>query len=88
MGQLTIVERNQSSPIPKFTRQHRDAIGWKLRPQEEENAPDTLKLVGMVDTKQTSWCSPCQEPHHEDECPRRDEYSFDSMKFMDMICNF
>jgi hypothetical protein len=88
MGRLTTVERNQSAPRPQFTRQQRDATGWKPRPQQEAKAPDTLKPVGMVDTEQTPWCSPCQEPHREDECPRRDEDSSDSMNFMDMICNF
>jgi hypothetical protein len=37
----------------------------------------------MVDTK--SWCFTCQEPHIEDEFPRRDEDSSDDMNFMDMI---
>jgi hypothetical protein len=69
MGRLTTVERNQSTPRPQFTRQQRDATGWKPRPQQEAKAPDTLKPVGMVDTEQTPWCSPCQEPHREDECP-------------------
>jgi hypothetical protein len=88
MGRLTTVERNQSAPRPQFARQQRDATGWKPRPQQEAKAPDTLKPVGMVDTEQTPWCSPCQEPHREDECPRQDEDSSDSMNFMDMICNF
>jgi hypothetical protein len=42
----------------------------------------------MVDTEQTLWCYSCQEPHREDECPRRDEYSSDSVNFMDIIYNF
>jgi len=42
----------------------------------------------MVDTEQTPWCIPCQEPHQEDECPQWNEGSPDNMKFMDMICNF
>jgi hypothetical protein len=82
------VERNQSTSRPQFTRQQRDAIGWKPRPQQEEKAPDTLNLVGMVNTEETPWCSPCQEPHWEDECPRCDEDSSDGINFMDMICNF
>jgi hypothetical protein len=88
MGRLTTVERNQSALRPQFTRQQRDAIGWKPKPQQEAKAPDTLNPVGMVNTEETPWCSPCQEPHLEDECPRRDEESSDSMNFMDMICNF
>jgi hypothetical protein len=67
MGHLTIVERNKFSPRPQFTRQERDAIGWKPRPQQEAKAPNTLKPVGMVDTK--TWCLKCQEPHKEYECP-------------------
>ena len=42
----------------------------------------------MVDTEQILWLSLCQEYHREDECPQRDEYSSDSMIFMDMIYNF
>jgi hypothetical protein len=53
MGRLTTVERNQSAPRPQFTRQQRDATGWKPRPQQEAKAPDTLKPVGMVDTKRS-----------------------------------
>ena len=48
-------------------------IGWKC---------------DISETQQTPWCSPCQETHREDECPQRDEDYFDSMNFMDMICNF
>jgi hypothetical protein len=59
MGRLTTMERNQSSPKPQFARQQRDATGWKPRPQQEAKAPDTFKPFGMVDTKQTLWCSPC-----------------------------
>jgi hypothetical protein len=40
----------------------------------------------MVDTE--AWCLPCQELHREDECPRQDEDSFDSLNFMDMIFIF
>jgi hypothetical protein len=42
----------------------------------------------MFNIKETPWCSPCEAPHLEYECPQRDEDSFDSIKFMDMICNF
>jgi hypothetical protein len=42
----------------------------------------------MVNVEETPWCSPCQEPHREDECPRQDEDSPNSMNFMDKICNF
>jgi hypothetical protein len=86
MGRLTTVERNQSTPRPQFTRHQRDASGWKPSPQQEKNAPDTLKLVGMVDTE--AWCLPCQEYHREDEFYRRDEDSFNNMNFMDMIYTF
>jgi hypothetical protein len=88
MGHLTTVERNESASRPQFTKQRRDATGWKPRPQQEAKAPDTLKPVGMVETEKASWCLPCQDPHREYECPRRDEYSFESMNFMDMICSF
>jgi hypothetical protein len=44
---------------------------------------DTLKLVGTVDIE--SWCLPCQEPHREYECPRKDEDYPGDIKFM--ICN-
>jgi hypothetical protein len=86
MGRLTTVERNQSAPRPQFSRQQRDATGWKLRPQQEEKASDTLKLVGTVGIE--AWCFPCQEPHREDECPRRDEDSPEDMNFINMICMF
>jgi hypothetical protein len=33
-----------------------------------------------------AWCLPCQEPHREDEFPRRDEDYPDNINFM--ICNF
>jgi hypothetical protein len=88
MGHLTTLERNQSTSRPQFTRQQRDSTSWKPKPQQEAKAPDILKLVGMVDTEQTTWCSPCQEPHKEYECLRRDEDSSNNMNFMDMICNF
>jgi hypothetical protein len=71
MNHMTTVERNQSTPRPQLSRQHRDATDWKPRPHQEEKALDTLKPVGMVDIE--SWCLPCQEPHREDEFPRRDE---------------
>ena len=61
-------------------------MGWKPRPQQEAKNSDTLKPVGMVDIE--SWCLPCQEPHKEDECPRRDEDSPNDMNFIDMICTF
>jgi hypothetical protein len=57
MGRLTIVERNQFAPRPRFASQQRDATGWKPRPKQEAKAPDTLKPVEMVDTEQTLWCS-------------------------------
>jgi hypothetical protein len=84
MNRMTTVERNQSAPRPQFSRQQRDATGWKPRPQQEAKAPDTLKPVGTVDIE--AWCLPCQEPHREDECPRRDEDYPDDINFM--ICNF
>jgi hypothetical protein len=59
-----------------------------MKPQQEAKAPDTLNPVGMVNTKETPWCSPCQEPHREDDCLRRDEDSSDGINFMDMIFNF
>jgi len=49
MGHLTTVERNQYATRPHFTRQRRDATGWKPRPRQEEKAPDILKPIGMVD---------------------------------------
>jgi hypothetical protein len=49
---------------------------------------DTLNPVGMVNLEESPWCSPCQEPHPEDECPRREEDSHDSMNFIDTICTF
>jgi hypothetical protein len=84
MNHMTTVERNQSAPRPQFSRQQRDATGWKPRPQQEAKAPDTLKPVGTVDIE--AWCLPCQEPHREDECPRQDEDYPDDINFM--ICNF
>jgi thiol-disulfide isomerase/thioredoxin len=42
----------------------------------------------MVNIEEAPWCSPCQEAHREDECPRHDEDSYDSMNFMDMIYKF
>jgi hypothetical protein len=86
MGRLTTVERNQSSPRPQFSRQQRDATGWKPRPQQEVKASDTLKPFGTIDIE--TWCLPCQEPHREDECPQRDGDSPDDMNFIDMICVF
>jgi hypothetical protein len=88
MGRLTTMETNQTTSRPHFVRKHRYYTGWKSRPQQEEKSPDMLNPVGMVKTEETPWCSPCQEPHKEDECPRRDEDCPDSMKFMDMIYNF
>jgi hypothetical protein len=87
MGRLTTIERNQSTPIPQFARQQRDATVWKPRTQSEAKAPDTLNPVGMVSSEKTPCCSPCQEPHQEDEFPRQYKDSIDSMNFMDMICN-
>jgi len=74
---LTTVERNKSISRPQFSRQRRDATGWKTRPQQEAKALDTLKSVGIVHTE--AWCLPCSEPHREDECPRRDEDSLDDI---------
>ena len=82
MNRMTTVERNQSTPKPQFARQQRDAIGWKPRPQQEAKASDTLKPIGTVDVE--AWCLPCQEPHMEDKCPRRDEDSPDDMNFIDL----
>jgi hypothetical protein len=70
MNRLTSLERNQSALRPPFVRQQRDATGWKEKPQQEAKAPDTLNPVGMVNLEESPWCSPCQEPHPEDECPR------------------
>jgi hypothetical protein len=67
MNHMNTVERNQSAPRPQFTRQHRDAISWKPRPQQEAKAVDTLKPIGTIDIE--SWCLPFQETHREDECP-------------------
>jgi hypothetical protein len=83
MNRMTTVERNQFSPTPQFSRQQRDAIDWKPRPQQEAKASDTLKLVGTIDIE--AWCLPCQEPHREDECPRQDEDYPNDINFM--ICN-
>jgi hypothetical protein len=83
MNHMTTVERNQSTPKPHFARQQRDATGWKPRPQQEAKVPDTLKPVGTVDIE--AWCLPCQEPHREDECPRKDEDYPNDINFM--ICN-
>jgi hypothetical protein len=65
MNRMNTMERNQYSPRHHFSRQQRDATGWKLRPQQEAKAPDTLKPVGKIDIE--AWCLPCQEPHREDE---------------------
>jgi hypothetical protein len=70
MGHLTTVDRNKSVSRPHFTRQQRDYTGWKPMHQQEAKAPDTLKLVGMIDTKQRDWCLPCKELHIEYEFPR------------------
>jgi hypothetical protein len=42
----------------------------------------------MVNIEESQWCSPCQEPHPEEECPRREEDSPDSMNFIDTIFSF
>jgi hypothetical protein len=49
MVHLTTIEKNKYSPRPHFTRQKRHAIGWKPRPQQEAEALDTLKPVGIVE---------------------------------------
>jgi hypothetical protein len=77
MNHMTTIEINQSAPRPQFSRQQRDATGWKPRPQQEEKAPDTLKPIGTIDIE--AWCLPCQEPHREYECPQQDKYYFDDI---------
>jgi len=86
MGHFTTVERNQCTPRPQFSRQQKDSTSWKPRPQQEAKVPDILKPTRMVDTKASFL--PCQEPHREDEFPRRDENSPNDMTFMDMIYVF
>jgi hypothetical protein len=86
MSRLTNLERNQSAPRHPFIR--KEATGWKEKPQQEEKAPDTLNPVGMVNLEELPWCSPCQEPHPEEECPRREEDSPDSINFIDTIFSF
>jgi hypothetical protein len=54
MGRLTTMERNQSTSIPQFTRQYRDAIGWRPKLQQDAKAPDTLNPVEIVNTEETS----------------------------------
>jgi hypothetical protein len=83
MNHMNTIEINQSSPIPQFSRQQRDATDWKPRPQQEEKAPNTLKHVGIVDIEYRSL--PCQETHREDKCPRQKKYYPGDMNFM--ICN-
>jgi hypothetical protein len=83
MNRMTIVERNQFDPKPHFTRHQRDSTSWKLRPQQEAKAPDTLKPIGTVDIE--AWCLPCQEPHREYECPRQDKDYPNDINLM--ICN-
>jgi hypothetical protein len=48
-------------------------MGWKLRPQKEAKAPDTLNPIGMVNTEGSPWCFPCEEPHMEYKCSRQRE---------------
>jgi hypothetical protein len=86
MSRLTTLERNQSAPRHPFVR--KEPTGWKEKPQQEEKAPDTLNPVGMVNLEELPWCSPCQEPHPEEECPRREEDSHDNINFMDTIFSF
>jgi len=81
MGQLTIVKRNQSISRPQFSGHERYSINWKPRPQQEAKALATLNLVGMVNIEETTWCSPFQEPHQEDECPSCDEDSSDGISW-------
>jgi hypothetical protein len=83
---LTILERNQSAPRHLFVR--KEATGWKAKPQQEAKAPDTLNPVGMVNLEELPWCSPCQEPLPEEECPRREEDLLDSIDFIDTIFSF
>jgi hypothetical protein len=83
MNRMTTMERNQSAPRPRFVREHRDATGWKPRAQQEAKAPDTLKPVGTIYIE--AWCLPFQEPHRDDECPRKDEDYPDDIN--SMICN-
>jgi hypothetical protein len=42
----------------------------------------------MVNLEELPWCSPCQEPHLEEECPRREEDSLDSINFINTIFSF
>jgi hypothetical protein len=46
-------------------------------------APDTLKPIGTIDIE--DWCFLCQEPHREDECPRKNKEYPNDINFM--ICN-
>jgi outer membrane receptor for ferric coprogen and ferric-rhodotorulic acid len=70
MNRLTSLEKNQSAQRPSFLKQQRDATGWKTKHQQEAKALNTLNPVGMVNLEESPRCSPCQEPHLEDECPR------------------
>jgi hypothetical protein len=87
MNRLTTSKRNQSAPRPQVFRQPN--TGWKARPQQYAKAPNTLNLVGMVNTEEFPWCLPCNEAHSENECPRWAEEegsgSVDQMNFIDTI---
>jgi hypothetical protein len=73
MNRLTNLERQHSAPRPQFTRQQKENTGWKLKPQQETKAHDTLTPIGMVNMEGSPWCFPCEEPHWENECPRKRE---------------
>jgi len=42
----------------------------------------------MVNLEEIPWFSPFQEPHSEEECPRREEKSHDIINFIDTIFSF
>jgi hypothetical protein len=88
MTRLMNLEINQNALRPPFIRKQKDVTGWKERHQHEAKAPDSLKLVGVARIDESQWCSPYQEPHSKEECPRREEDSPDSMNFIDTIFTF
>ena len=63
-------------------------MGWKERPQKEVKISYNLNPIGLVNIDESQWCSPCQEPHPNEECPRREEDSPNSMNFIDTIFSF
>ena len=81
------MQRSQYAPRPQVFRQPNTS--WKVRPQQEAKALGTLNPVGMVNTKEFPWCSPCNEAHSENESPRRTKEegscSVDQMNFIDTI---